>query len=140
MNQTVKVTLLESVPISRLLFNLLFYILPATVVLSSSPSHISLTFGHLLSNPPDPSVIVTRKPRRILPHPGSAWVSPRGSEFLPALDFALIELDEPVLLRENILPACLPDPGDVFPPTSICYATGFGRNDTSSYHLVRKLV
>ncbi|KAM9342497.1 chymotrypsin-C-like [Pholidichthys leucotaenia] len=42
-------------------------------------------------------------------------------------DIALIKLASPIKLTDNIMPACLPEPGYILPHDTPCYVTGWGR-------------
>ena len=47
-------------------------------------------------------------------------------------DIALFTLATPVAFTDYIRPICLADEADVFPTSSICYATGWGYTDYAS--------
>ena len=58
-------------------------------------------------------------------------------------DIALFTLATPVTFTDYIRPICLADETDVFPASSICYATGWGHTDYAStskqFFLVNRL-
>ena len=63
-----------------------------------------------------------RKAKNLYPHP-------KYNPLTVDNDIALIELDEPVYFNDYLRPICLPDPTDVTPAGTRCYAVGWGRKD-----------
>ena len=47
-------------------------------------------------------------------------------------DIAIMALSEPIEFSEYIQPVCLPQEGEVFPTSSLCYVSGWGYTDYDS--------
>ena len=62
-----------------------------------------------------------RKIKRIVPHP----VYINDVNYNKSYDFALIELETPLVYNDKIAPICFDD--SVFPPGTECYVTGWGQ-------------
>jgi len=62
---------------------------------------------------------VRRNLKRIIPHP-------RYDPLTYDNDMALMELETPVTLTQNILPICLPSPSHQFPAGQAAWITGWG--------------
>ncbi|XP_074657056.1 uncharacterized protein LOC141910238 [Tubulanus polymorphus] len=56
-------------------------------------------------------------------------IHPSFHEYRDGFDIAILILETPVAFTDYILPICVPDTDHVFPPSSICYISGWGQTD-----------
>lgn len=73
-----------------------------------------------LLNQGETSKSTQKRVKRIIPHPQYDHLSYDN-------DIALMELDSPVTLNQNIWPICLPDPTHYFPAGKSVWITGWGK-------------
>ncbi|CAJ1085503.1 chymotrypsin-like elastase family member 2A [Xyrichtys novacula] len=69
----------------------------------------------------------SNEPGSIAISPGKIVVHENWDSYRIRNDIALIKLSTPVTLSDSIMPACLPNSGDILDHGAPCYVTGWGR-------------